>query len=1295
LLERGLEGHLILLLAAVDNRIDILDLLVEEHGVDVNTPIRYKENSWSTILTEVAQEGIVKAVDWLIQHGADLEAAANNNSYTPLWGACGAGYLRVARILLEAGANPNCVRTRTGSSSTGSSALCVCAQDGKMALAAELLHFGADPNLTHKPKLPAMPVKMTPLIVALCNGHLEMVAMLMNAGAEMILRDCVTVLKKIELKGETVLPPSQRKLTQRQIKQLKALTTGFAVPHLLAADQGKSVVSEHYAAAQEAERKRDYRTALRHVAIAESSLQQFLGKPPLPFNDQVVSAEWTQLLLDEQRLCTALYGVEHSDGRVSAWERHIFTEGHNSFPPNVLFYAWARHGDLVYRHGGHDFTKQEQYPSLDCLWALDLNTKVWSEIKTKGRSPGPRTKHVAVVYGNAFYVLGGVGRGGPADMSLYRLDMSTHQWTQIKAKGGTKPERRGESGGFVYKDQLFIYGGESDYTMGDLWSYSFQSQKWKLLSASGGTPRKSHQMWIARDKLYMYGGEQTPVSASSVYEARSIRAFEYFDLKERTWNQLRCAGDDPWELSESCSLPLYYGQEEPSAVLIWGGYCATGNGAFEMDGRKNHAKYGDEYMQFGLPYRKRLLRLDLDTHVFTSLKPMLNTLNPLAQCFAAEMSTENGVTNIIIGEGYGMSPNSKDASIDFPDEIRQSYEDSGGQLGDKGIRPSVNHGLYKVMIHDHREASAADKAATGIGWEWEFASIKGDQRPETAFSLHVGSPIFHWQQFFHEDDFRNPPSGDIQDNDEATNLGRRLILHSLNKADLNGSLGRCGPWLEDTERYHVLLCDEGGSPKRQLSVRSANLRYDTAVDDVLLMQKCMSTPLHIGPLQVQPFWLRSGTRSKRSPLEDLLDNRVDGGLTNLSLAHDTYNGPLSAKARAVVEYVGVRESSSDSQFSISLESITTPSKTGSNVKREYFRKFIESQRLADQARVDSWQKSILSSRDTGKWKDFLRLKVSIDGLKPAVWRELLVSPFVTIERLYKQVLCPAVGWTSNLHAYALRRFTVHKGGSDVLEGLEQECWIAATFSTALDVIHRPFYIGGAVVDDREILLGDLFYSSKNDTCMLQWVHDLGDWWSHTIDVSEDLSQQQAETSAAVLLSGSGACPPEGTGGVAQYCQTLLKLNGTTRVDGDQQGGGYLDPSSSSWWELVNDNLRGKENTRGLHNPFAFHIKFHQEELAGALVRRVKRGGEDRFVVSSGFDTGLQGTNMTKPQVHKKENDPTKFCALCGTTAALMVCSGCKSVAFCGRAHQVECWPKHKAQCKATQKNAKTGQSKRK
>jgi ankyrin repeat protein len=92
-----------------------MDLLVEEHGVDVNTPICYQEDcAVSSIMTEVAEIGIIKAVEWLIQHGADLEAKASENSYTPLWAACSSGYLRVVRILLEAGANPNCVKASSG-----------------------------------------------------------------------------------------------------------------------------------------------------------------------------------------------------------------------------------------------------------------------------------------------------------------------------------------------------------------------------------------------------------------------------------------------------------------------------------------------------------------------------------------------------------------------------------------------------------------------------------------------------------------------------------------------------------------------------------------------------------------------------------------------------------------------------------------------------------------------------------------------------------------------------------------------------------------------------------------------------------------------------------------------------------------------------------------------------------------------------------------------------------------------------------------------------------------------------
>jgi hypothetical protein len=62
--------------------------------------------------------------------------------------------------------------------------------------------------------------------------------------------------------------------------------------------------------------------------------------------------------------------------------------------------------------------------------------------------------------------------------------------------------------------------------------------------------------------------------------------------------------------------------------------------------------------------------------------------------------------------------------------------------------------------------------------------------------------------------------------------------------------------------------------------------------------------------------MRSLCVAKRSPLDDLLDDRV-GGPYDVSLAHDSYNGPLSAKARALVEYVGERKSSSF----ISLSSI--------------------------------------------------------------------------------------------------------------------------------------------------------------------------------------------------------------------------------------------------------------------------------------------------------------------------------------------------------------------------------------
>lgn len=134
-------------------------------------------------------------------------------------------------------------------------------------------------------------------------------------------------------------------------------------------------------------------------------------------------------------------------------------------------------------------------------------------------------------------------------------------------------------------------------------------------------------MWAAENKLYVLGGENLKGGASPSTgrdAVRTILAFEAFDLETKMWKPLRCVGDDPWELMEFTVLPLYRDQDEPSAIIVWGGYKHI-----DADLAKNppsleeyEALYGDEAQDVGLPYRRRLLRFDLATKVWTLLKPL-------------------------------------------------------------------------------------------------------------------------------------------------------------------------------------------------------------------------------------------------------------------------------------------------------------------------------------------------------------------------------------------------------------------------------------------------------------------------------------------------------------------------------------------------------------------------------------------------------------------------------------------------------------------------------------------------
>ena len=134
----------------------------------------------------------------------------------------------------------------------------------------------------------------------------------------------------------------------------------------------------------------------------------------------------------------------------------------------------------------------------------------------------------------------------------------------------------------------------------------------------------------------------------------------------------------------------------------------------------------------------------------------------------------------------------------------------------------------------------------------------------------------------------------------------------------------------------------------------------------------------------------------------------------------------------------------------------------------------------------------------------LCLKITLDEVKPPVWRRVLIPPDASLSYLHA-VIQDAMGWGEE-HLYD---FMVGSGrGKSLLYTSDSEDH--AIFET--------------------IAVTALLPRVKSKT---RYVYDFGDDWQHTV-VLEKKMDPPAGQRLPVCLGGEGACPPEDSGGVWGY-----------------------------------------------------------------------------------------------------------------------------------------------------------------
>ncbi len=136
-----------------------------------------------------------------------------------------------------------------------------------------------------------------------------------------------------------------------------------------------------------------------------------------------------------------------------------------------------------------------------------------------------------------------------------------------------------------------------------------------------------------------------------------------------------------------------------------------------------------------------------------------------------------------------------------------------------------------------------------------------------------------------------------------------------------------------------------------------------------------------------------------------------------------------------------------------------------------------------------------------------QIKVTLNGIRPPVWRRLLVPSSVSLKDLHG-ILQIAVGWTnSHLHQF-IARGTVY-GQPDPEFGMR-------------------------AMNERRVLLSDVLGKEKD---AMVYEYDFGDGWEHKIVLEKTLKNAE-DRDTAFCIAGARSCPPEDCGGVPGYAHLL-------------------------------------------------------------------------------------------------------------------------------------------------------------
>lgn len=162
-----------------------------------------------------------------------------------------------------------------------------------------------------------------------------------------------------------------------------------------------------------------------------------------------------------------------------------------------------------------------------------------------------------------------------------------------------------------------------------------------------------------------------------------------------------------------------------------------------------------------------------------------------------------------------------------------------------------------------------------------------------------------------------------------------------------------------------------------------------------------------------------------------------------------------------------------------------------------------------------------------------QLHIELRGVRPKVWRRLLVPVTIKLPQLHVAILW-GTGWQGgHLHEFVFEEgnYGPTEPGSDLPEGVLDEHGV--TLKKALG----PY-------------------------ATFSYVYDFGDNWHHKVKV-EKIVDLDAPLTKPLCIGGANACPPEDVGGAPGYEEFLEALKDPSNPEHESQKewiGGSFDPT---------------------------------------------------------------------------------------------------------------------------------------